>query len=158
MAGWTARELARQTGVPAATLASWITGGIITPEHYGRGRGGHVVGVSGLLELLSVLELRQAGFSLQAIRRTVENLRELTGHARPLVRLILVVCGRDIAWKDAHELSDITISALQRPGQRLMVFPIGERYAELLHQLGTPNPSHNLGELGVARDTSSHVP
>src|SRR5689334_9431373 len=125
MAGWTARELARLTGVPAPTVASWISGGLITPEHYGRGRGGHVIGLSGLMELLAIAELRQVGFSLQAVRRAVENLRELSGHAHPLAGLTLLVIGRDIVWKDESEISEMKISALHKPGQRLMVFPIG---------------------------------
>src|SRR5438132_4482008 len=107
VAGWTARALARQTGIPASTVASWVTSGLVTPEQYGRGRGGHVIGVSGLLELLAVVEMRQAGIPMQAIRRTVENLRQLSGHERPLIGLTLVVSGKDIVWKDALELSGV---------------------------------------------------
>jgi DNA-binding transcriptional MerR regulator len=81
MAGWTARALARQTGIPAATVSKWVTSDLITPEQYGRGRGGHIIGLSGLMELLAVQELSAAGFSMQAIRRAVENLRQLSGHA-----------------------------------------------------------------------------
>ena len=136
MVGWTARALARQTGVSAGTVALWVTTGLVTPEQYGRGRGGHTIGVSGLLELLAVIELRQAGVPMQAIRRTVENLRQLSGRDRPLARLTLVVSGRDIVWKDALELSGVTVSALHTPGQRLMVFPVGELHTEMLLQLG----------------------
>jgi DNA-binding transcriptional MerR regulator len=146
MVGWTARALARQTGVPAATVASWVTSGLVTPEQYGRGRGGHIIGVSGLLELLAVVELRQAGVPMQAIRRAVENLRQLSGHERPLARLTLIVSGKDIVWKDALELSGVTISALHKPGQRLMVFPVGEIHTEMLLQLQT-NESHQLTPL-----------
>lgn len=157
MAGWTARALARQTGVPAATVASWVTNGLVTPERYGRGRGGHVIGVSGLLELLAVLELRDAGFSGQAIRRAVENLRQLSGHERPLVRLTLIVSGKDIAWKDALELSDVTISALHKPGQRLMIFPVGERHAEILYQLQALAPSTSDAVSHKIEEELSHV-
>jgi len=133
--GWTARALARQMGLPAATVASWVVSDLVSVEQYGRGRGGHVIGIAGLLELLAVAELRQAGFPLQSIRRAVQNLRGLTGQDRPLARLTLVVSGKDIAWKDADDLSDVTISALRQPGQRLMVFPIGEKHSELLDRL-----------------------
>lgn len=135
MAGWTARSLARSTGIPAPTLASWVRNGLITPVQYGRGRRGHTIGVSGLMELLAIIELRNAGFSVHSIRRAVDNLRNLSGHIRPLAGLTLVVDGSDIAWKDADELSAMPISALHKPGQRLMIFPIGERHAEMLHQL-----------------------
>ncbi len=135
MEGWSARALARLTGVPVPTLASWVRTGLITPIQYGRGRGGHSIGVSGLMELVAITELRKAGVPLQAIRRAVENLRELSGYARPLARLTLVVDGGDIAWKDADELAIMPISALHKPGQRLMIFPVGEQHAEMLHRL-----------------------
>ena len=157
MAGWTSRELARQTSVPTATVASWITSGLVTPDNVGRGRGGHNIGIMGLLELLAVIELRQAGFSTQAIRRAVENLRELSGQDRPLAHLTIVVDGLDIIWKETHELSDITISALHTPGQRLMIFPVGERHTELLHQLETTNPRTNCSAQSVAEQESNYV-
>ncbi len=135
MEGWSARALARLTGVPVPTLASWVRTGLITPIQYGRGRGGHSIGVSGLMELVAIIELRRAGVPLQSIRRAVENLREISGHARPLARLTMVVDGGDIAWKDADELAVMPISALHKPGQRLMIFPVGEQHAEMLHQL-----------------------
>src|SRR5258708_1366571 len=87
------------------------------------------------MELLAIIELRNAGFSLQSVRRAVENLRELSGHARPLAGLTLVVAGGDIAWKDADELEEMPISALHKPGQRLMIFPIGEHHVRMLQRL-----------------------
>ena len=157
MAGWTSRELARQTKRPAATVASWITSGLITPEHYGRGRGGHVIGIAGLFELLAVVELKNAGFSTQAIRRAVENLRDLSGYDRPLSQMNIVVDGSDILWKDGNELSEVTISALRTPGQRLMVFPVGERHTELLHQLKTLDTVKEKSMPCVAQQELSHV-
>jgi DNA-binding transcriptional MerR regulator len=148
MAGWTARELARLTGVPVPTVTFWVNSGLVDAEHRGRGRGGHSIGLIGLVELLAVVELRQVGFSLQAIRRAVENLRELSGQHRPLARLTLVVVGRDIVWKDSNEISDMTISALHRPGQRLMVLPIGEKQVELLRQLQVNDDLHS-GAIGT---------
>jgi hypothetical protein len=137
MAGWTARALGRLVDLPAATVASWVTTGLVTPEQYGRGRGGHVIGVLGLLELLAVMELRHAGIPMQSIRQAVENLRDLSGHERPLARLTLIVSGTDIAWTDADDLTGVAVSALHKPGQRLMIFPVGELHAEMLHQLQT---------------------
>lgn len=135
MVGWTARALARMTGVPAPTLISWVSNGLITPIHFGRGRRGHTIGVVGLMELLAIIELRHAGIPMQSIRRAVDNLRELSGHDRPLAQLTLVVNGGDVAWKDSDELSTVPISALHKPGQRLMIFPIGEQHTVMLHQL-----------------------
>ena len=135
MAGWTARELARHVGVPANTVTSWIQSGLVTPDVLRRGRGGHEIGGAGLLELLTVLELRNAGISVQAIRRAVENLHHLTGHDRPLARLTLIVQGDDIIWKHTQEIEETPISALHHPGQRLMIFPVGERHQTLLDEL-----------------------
>ena len=156
VAGWTARALARQIELPPATVASWIASDLVSAEQYGRGRRGHVVGISGLLELLAVIELRQAGFPLQAIRRAVANLRELTGQDRPLARLTLLVSGKDIVWRDSNELTDVTISALQQPGQRLMVFPIGEQHSELLRQLESRTDTESR-TLRPQRNRLSHV-
>lgn len=157
MAGWTSRELARQTKRPAATVASWISSGLITPDQCRRGRGGHIIGIAGLFELLAVLELKEAGFTTQSIRRAVDNLRELSGNDRPLSRLNLVVDGTDILWKDGSELSEVTISALHTPGQRLMIFPVGERHAKMLHQLETLHPHAEPMTQIVAEQEPAHV-
>ena len=135
LTGWTARALARMTGVPAQTITHWIRKGLVTPDSRGRGRGGHTIGVTGIMELLTVMELRQAGISMQCILRAVQNLRSLSGYARPLAGLSLVISGEDVVWRDEDELSDTAVSALRRPAQRLMVFPVGERHASLLHDM-----------------------
>lgn len=135
IAGWTARALARLTGQPPSTVARWVADGLITAERYGRGRGGYTIGLLGLLELTAIIELQAAGFTGREIRRAVENLRQLLGYERPLAQITLVVCGNDIAWKSACELDSVPVSTLHAPGQRLMVFPVGERHAEWLSQL-----------------------
>lgn len=134
MSGWTARELARLTGISVPTVSAWIQAGLIIPHEYGRGRGGHSIGLSGLIELLTIVELRSAGFSLQSIRKAVENLRLISGEHSPLGHLTLVVVGKDIVWRDRDELANMPVSALYQPGQRVMLFPIGERQAEFLEQ------------------------
>jgi len=123
------------TDIKIPTLLHWVESGLVNPDQRGRGRGGHSIGIAGLMELLAVSELRHAGFSLQEIRRAVDNLRELTGHERPLAKLTLVVSGNDIAWKDAEELADIPMSALHYPGQRLMVLPVGKMHSDLVERL-----------------------
>lgn len=135
MAGWSARALARLLGIPAPTVSAWVNTGLVTPEQFGRGRTGHTIGIAGLMELLAVIELRQAGFSLRAIRRAVENLHELTGLQRPLAKLIIVVRGKDIVWVDDDSIYERPISAFQNPGQRLMIFPIGEKHEACLQKL-----------------------
>src|SRR5438067_1744912 len=97
---WTARQLAQLLGVPVPTVTFWVSSGLVTPDRHGRGRGGHSIGMMGLLELVTVHELRQAGFSMQKIRRVVGALHELSGHEHPFARLTIVSIGDDIAWKD----------------------------------------------------------
>lgn len=134
-AGWTARALARLTGIPPATVASWVNIGLVVPDQRGRGRAGHVIGVTGLLEILAIAELRNHGFSLQSIRQAVENLRRLTGRPRPLVSLVLVASGGDIVWRDASEIDSMPVSALAAPGQRFLMLPLGLQHAEMLKHL-----------------------
>jgi hypothetical protein len=79
------------------------------------------------------------------------------------------VSGSDVVWKDAHELDEVRISALHQPGQRLMVFPVGERHAEWLQQLqsqedsdderyAVPGPTHKAQKGDkVRRPVSHHV-
>lgn len=148
-AGWSARELSRMTSIKLPTLIHWIGSGLVTPEHFGRGRGGHSIGIAGLMELLAVSELRHAGFSLQEVRRAVDNLRELTGHNRPLAQLTLVVSGNDIAWKNAEELATIPVSVLQSPGQRLMVLPVGKMHSDLVGRLQTSTSNNKDAVLAL---------
>ena len=150
MTGWTASSLARLVGIPVPTVSSWVRLGLITPEHVGRGRGGHVIGLTGLMELLAVIELRQAGFDTRDIRRAVENLRSLSGQTCPLARLTLLIAGNDIAWRDAGEFADTAVSALRKPGQRLLILPIGEQHEALIRQLeGRAGDSEAVGETAV---------
>jgi DNA-binding transcriptional MerR regulator len=133
--GWSAMSLSELTGIAYTSVHHWIGAGLVTPEKHGRGRVGHVIGVSGLLELLAVAELRRVGFSLAEIRRAVDNLRQLSGQERPLAHLTLVVSGNDIVWQTDEEIAALNISALRQPGQRLLFLPVGEQCADLLGRL-----------------------
>jgi DNA-binding transcriptional MerR regulator len=138
--GWSARSLARLIGVPPQTVQYWVASGLIIPEKVGRGRGGFVIGLRGLMEAVTILELRKRGFSLQKIREAVENLRQLSGCERPLTCLTLVAAGNELVWqyvdwKNADEVARLNISALHRPGQALLFLPLGELHEGLLHRL-----------------------
>lgn len=137
MEQWSARVLARQFGLPHSTVSNWIVIGLVRPDKHGRGRAGHSIGVAGLLELVAVKDLRDAGVSVKQIQRAVQNLRKLTGQDRPLARLVLVVVGHDIIVQDLEDPS-LVMSTLRNPGQRVMVFPIGEQHAQALVELRRP--------------------
>lgn len=134
--GWSVRALAGLLGIPDATAGYWVNSGLVTVERRGRGRGGHSIGIAGLRELVTVMELRNAGISLQAVQRAVEELRRLTSEARPLAQLMVVAIGDDVVW---HESGDPAafVSAERRPGQRVLLVPVGEATAELQRRLET---------------------
>ncbi len=134
--GWTARNIARLLGIAHPTLWYWINTGLVTPDRLGRGRDGHSIGLSGLLEVVTVMELRRAGFSLQAIRQAVENLRQLTSQQRPLLQLMAVATGDDIVWAESSD-PVMLVSTYHKPGQRILLVPVGEATAELQHRLET---------------------
>lgn len=62
----------------------------------------------------------------------------------------LVAIGREIAWHDRGEVPDVVVAALRHPGQRLMVFPVGEQHAALLRELnaGASIEVSNMGGSG----------
>jgi len=47
----------------------------------------------------------------------------------------LIVQGEDIIWRQTEEIEESQISALHHPGQRLMIFPIGERHQSMVAEL-----------------------
>jgi DNA-binding transcriptional MerR regulator len=132
--GWTITELTDRLELKPQTISNWIRSGLVRPDQMRRGRPGYVVGFLGLMELATVAELREAGFSTRQIKDAVENLRRMSGADRPLASLTLVVRGRDIAWRTPEQIP-AEISALRKPGQRLMLFPIGERCEAVRRQL-----------------------
>jgi hypothetical protein len=95
------------------------------------------LGITGLLELIAVRDLRDAGIPTRAIRRAVKHLREATGHRHPLSQLILLVVGDDIVVRSADD-EESWVSALRHPTQRVMVFPIGDEHRKLVAELPAP--------------------
>lgn len=127
LSSWTAKAVADHLGVSAQRVSSWITAGLVEPARRGRGRRGHDLGVTGLLEALAVRDLQDAGFATREVRRAVETLRGLSGEDRPLSKVCVAVFGDDVMIRDEDEL----VSLLRHPAQRVMLFRIGRACAEL---------------------------
>ena len=130
---WSARALGRRIGVPHSTISHWISTGLVEPLRRGRGRQGHDLGITGLLELIAVRDLRDAGLSTQSIRRVVGQLRDLGEHAHPLAHLVLLVVGDDVLIRDRSD--EGAWSVLRHPTQRVMLFPIGDEHRQLVDAL-----------------------
>ena len=127
--GWSIRAVARSLGLPHSTVAQWIASGLVEPVSRARGRVGYCIGWRGLLEVLAVRDLRSAGFLVQDIHRAVKNVREMMDQEHPLVGITLVIVGDDVLVRSED---DSYFSALRRPTQRVMVFPIGNEHAQLV--------------------------
>jgi DNA-binding transcriptional MerR regulator len=137
-ATWNARELARLMGVPPTTLIAWLKSGVVTPERAagGRGRHGHKIGLSGLVELVTVVQLRAVGFSMQKIKAAVKELKEMTGEGRPLSgKLTLVFADGELGWRPTGMAEDMAVSAM-RSRQVFMLFPIEQLTTDLLAKMG----------------------
>lgn len=129
--------MGRLIGLPHSTVSHWITSGLVQPIRRGRGRRGHDLGIPGLLELLAVRDLRDAGISVRAVRKAIDHLREITGHRQPLSHLVLLVVGDDVLVQDTAD-RNAWVSALRFPSQRVMIFPIGDEHSRLLKALPAP--------------------
>ena len=132
--GWSVRALANLLGIPATTATYWLNAGLVTAERRGRGRGGHTIGIAGLREMVAVMEMRNAGISLQSVQRAVQELRQLASEQRPLAELMVVAIGDDVVWHEGGDPAAL-ISAHRRPGQRILLVPVGEATAELQRRL-----------------------
>jgi len=116
--GLTTPEAARILGVVLRTPQYWIATGLIKPALYPGGYGSSVVlSYWNLLELGVILELRDRGCSIQAIRRAIEYIE---GMGARLFERKLVITPKDIldfgSLISEKEKSQI-ISLVQRQGQ-----------------------------------------
>ena len=133
---WTASAVARHIGVAASTVSGWISSDLVEPARRGRGRRGHDLGYSGLLEALAVRDLLRSGFAPRDVRRAVSNLRGLTAEDRPLSRVCLVVIDDDVFIRDGED-EEALVSVLRHPAQRVMLLRIGREHAAVTEALAT---------------------
>jgi DNA-binding transcriptional MerR regulator len=123
---------AKLTGVSVATLDNWDRRGFLKASI--QAAGGHgvsrVYSFRDLIAIRIARDLKHEGIPLQALRRVVTYLCARKGlkPADALASTNLITDGRDVY----AVAGDVTISALRRPGQRmLLMVPLGELVAEL---------------------------
>lgn len=114
--GFRTSEVAKLTGLTLRQLDYWDRTGFIKPslaEAQGRGSG-RFYSFTDVVRLKVAKELRDAGVSLQALRRVIARLGDYVGLDDPLVSNRLVVSGDDVLLiRDHNEL----VSLLRNPGQ-----------------------------------------
>lgn len=113
-------EVVAICGVKLPTLHYWVRSGLIRASVYDppdRHQGvGRIWSFRDLIAVRTVARLREAGVSLQGIRRAVEALREDGGAPDALARSRLVTDGNDVYLvADERRL----ISLLKQPGQQV---------------------------------------
>lgn len=114
MSTYTVMEAAEQAGVAYRTLHNWIDYGLIRPEHdQGPERKKKIVFRDKDIREASILgALRRAGFSLQALRDSLDYLRSI-GHNPMSTGEFLVIKGRSgkpadlLKFCTTSEVSDI---------------------------------------------------
>ncbi len=120
-AGFTMGQTARVSGVPARTIDYWALSGFLQPSiQQASGKGStRLWSFEDLVALRVAGHLREAGISLQALRRVIAHLRGRTPPAS-LANTYLVSNGHDVFERSGDEL----ISALRSPGQRVFAWVI----------------------------------
>jgi DNA-binding transcriptional MerR regulator len=128
--GFGAGDASRLSGVAIANLDYWARSGFLPPSlQEGRGKGSQRrYSFQDLVALRVAGQLREAGISLQALRRVIAHLRA-RGVDQPLASTYLVSDGKDVY--EVH--GDAAISTLRQPGQSgfLWLVDLGSVVAEL---------------------------
>ena len=134
MAGFTAKQVVALTGVPYKRLDSWANSGFLIPsiaEADGTGSR-RLYSFQDLVTLRTTKILRDAGISLQGLRKVVQFLRDTHGTEQPLAHTRLIVAGDDVLMVQTDgEL----MSVLRYPGQHVLrvIVDLG-RLVQALHE------------------------
>lgn len=134
------RHVTALTGVLAPTLDYWARTGVATPSvDMGRGRSrGKQYTFTELVGVRAIARLRKQDVSLQAVRKILPLLRELTGGGSNLEAFAgarLVALGDDVALAKSPEA---LVSLLTTPGQGLMtpvLLDVGDEVRDVQHNM-----------------------
>lgn len=136
MAGFTAKQVVALTGVPYKRLDSWANSGFLIPsiaEADGTGSR-RLYSFQDLVTLRTAKILRDAGISLQGLRKVVQCLRDTHGMARLLAHTRLVIVGEDVVIVQTE--GDL-MRVLRHPGQHVLrvVIDVGRLVQALCEQV-----------------------
>ena len=115
---WTAGQVARLSGVPYRTVDYWASSGFIEPSVQAAQGRGQWRGYSfrDIVQLRVARRLRDAGISLQGLRKVKQRLQQERRLEAPFAEMYLVTNGRDVY--EVRRGKDAVWSLLQEPGQR----------------------------------------
>ena len=119
MAGFTAKQVVALTGVPYKRLDSWANSGFLIPsiaEADGTGSR-RLYSFQDLITLRTAKLLRDAGISLQGLRKVVQFLRDTHRLEQPLAHTRLVVAGEDVLMVQTE--GDL-MRVLRHPGRHVL--------------------------------------
>ncbi|AEJ38631.1 MerR family transcriptional regulator [Sulfobacillus acidophilus TPY] len=120
--GFSAAQVERLTGINAKTLHFWDRSGFLSPslvQAHGTGSR-RVYSFRDLVALRVAAQLRDAGISLQSLRKVVAVLRDMRSLENPLAETYLITNGHDVFEKRGDEV----MSVLRQPGQSVFSFVI----------------------------------
>lgn len=133
--GFSTAQVERLTGVGAKTLHFWDHSGFLSPSVVGaHGTGSRrMYSFRDLIALRVASQLRDAGISLQSLRKVVTVLREMHGLEQPLAETYLVTNGQDVFERAGNEL----MSVVRQPGQGAWAFVVDIHavVTELQHEI-----------------------
>lgn len=127
---FTAGQAAKAAGLPYSQINYWAKTGFLVPsvQEASGPASCRAYGFRDLVALRVAGQLRDAGITLQSLRRVVEFLQSKRRYSQPLSDAYLVITGNgDVAEKKG----DTLISTLHQPGQAYFVFALGEAVNEM---------------------------
>jgi len=120
--GFSTSQVERLTGIGAKTLHFWDRSGFLSPslvQAHGTGSR-RVYSFRDLVALRVAAQLREAGISLQSLRKVMAVLRDMRHLENPLAETYLITNGHDVLEKRGDEI----MSVLRQPGQPMFSFVI----------------------------------
>jgi len=147
MGSYSSAQASRLAGVSYRQLDYWVRTGFIKPARDARGKGSaRRWGALEIVQLRVAKELRQAGVSLQKIRRATAWLRKaLPRLSAPLADLALVTDGQGIFYLSPNPGRLVDVLA---GGQAVLTVPMGN----MLREVGVELPRDRKGKPFVQYD------